>query len=189
MNEKQLKVLNLLDEFIKIAQKNNLDYMVFYGTLLGTIRHKGFIPWDDDIDLVIPKKTLDFLVENYPEKIKTNENSNNFILIPKFTNDDDYKEDVCFLDLFVAVPTNQKRINKYLSLKNKIGYLHSYTHRKVFKRQWGMKLAKFFLSWTWLSKKYLFKNAWNELYDPNGDLIHVLIDLLIRLQKITFIVN
>ena len=42
---------DILRKFILICEKYNLDYFVVFGTLLGTIRHEGFIPWDDDIDV------------------------------------------------------------------------------------------------------------------------------------------
>lgn len=45
--------LEILSEIDKICKKYNLTYFVSSGTLLGSIRHKGFIPWDDDIDLVM----------------------------------------------------------------------------------------------------------------------------------------
>ena len=46
---------NMLKEFIEICENNKLQYFVIYGTLLGTIRHKGFIPWDDDIDVIMAR--------------------------------------------------------------------------------------------------------------------------------------
>ena len=39
----------------QICEKYDIPYFAYYGTLLGTIQHKGFIPWDDDIDLYIPR--------------------------------------------------------------------------------------------------------------------------------------
>lgn len=84
MNVKQKESYELLKEFVEIANKNNLKYSVFFGTLLGTIRHQGFIPWDDDIDVIIPLETLEFFQTNYPQYIKDNTNGN-FLLIPKYT--------------------------------------------------------------------------------------------------------
>ena len=57
VSEKMKKVwavqLDLLDYFDQLCRKHNLRYYVDYGTLLGAVRHQGFIPWDDDIDVVM----------------------------------------------------------------------------------------------------------------------------------------
>ena len=56
VREIQLGELSLLKNFIAICSKHDLRYYALGGTLLGAIRHKGFIPWDDDMDLGMPRK-------------------------------------------------------------------------------------------------------------------------------------
>lgn len=54
----------LLDEFIRVCNEHNLRWFIDAGSLLGVIRHGGFIPWDDDIDVVMPREDYNILYEN-----------------------------------------------------------------------------------------------------------------------------
>lgn len=60
--------LDLLERFKQICHKYNLNYCASSGTLLGAVRHKGFIPWDDDIDLFLPWKDYKKLLEIAPNE-------------------------------------------------------------------------------------------------------------------------
>ena len=62
--------LEVLGKIIQICEKHNIQYFAYYGTLLGAVRHKGFIPWDDDLDIAMKRddyiKFLSLVREELP---------------------------------------------------------------------------------------------------------------------------
>ena len=65
----QLADLKLLKIFDKLCQDNGIEYFLNYGNLLGAVRHKGFIPWDDDVDLSMMRKDYEKFLELFKNGI------------------------------------------------------------------------------------------------------------------------
>ena len=76
--------LDLLQKTADFCEQNGLRYFLCGGTLIGAVRHKGFIPWDDDIDIVMPRKDYERL-----RTIWKNESTQEYYL-------QDYKEDLYY---------------------------------------------------------------------------------------------
>lgn len=61
--------MKVLSEIIRVCEKYGLTYYAIYGTLLGAVRHRGYIPWDDDIDIALKRKDYDKLMQVLPYEL------------------------------------------------------------------------------------------------------------------------
>lgn len=132
----QLDILKKVDAF---CTQNNITYFLAYGTLLGAIRHKGYIPWDDDIDIIMPRNDYDKFLKCFNKQtsnikvISPDFNKNYPCLFAKIHNEDTtLKEQVSFkyniginIDLSAIdyLPNNKKeafRIYKRIGIWEKI---------------------------------------------------------------------
>lgn len=68
--------LDILKDVHSFCQKEGIKYSLAYGTLIGAIRHKGFIPWDDDVDIMMTRP-------EYERFIRTYKSSNGYELLPE----------------------------------------------------------------------------------------------------------
>jgi phosphorylcholine metabolism protein LicD len=176
--------LDLLQRFLEACEKHGLKCYADAGTLLGTVRDKGFIPWDDDIDLVMFRDDYDKMVEiaptefeepyffqnyysdeNYPRGHAQFRNSNTTGILTsdlekKFT----FNQGI-FIDIFVldGVDDNKlalKKAEKKISLLKKCtNYLTGYREPENFHEKLLLKTLKLFN----VNYKNLFKKVDDEL--------------------------
>lgn len=146
----QLELLNILKEADKVLKNKNIIYFLVGGSVLGSIRHKGFIPWDDDIDIGLYRKDFE-IMEEILEKynfmnikyVKIGEDYNNFEPIGRIYLKEDINRKIItkFIDVF---PIDNVPENKFLKF---IQYFfcqiyHTCIHRKPAKNRG--KLAYYF---------------------------------------------
>lgn len=141
LKEKQKECIYLLNDFDNFCKKNNLSYFLFYGSLLGAIRHKGFIPWDDDIDVVMSQN--DFLrfvnlskkFNNFYIKEKYDLKNNNVLFQTGWLRSNNNKGNI---DIFVFKPLNENVLKTRftISFLYLLYYLHNIQNNKdLFKRR------------------------------------------------------
>lgn len=100
LSETRKRQITLLDWFDGFCRRNNLRYSLAGGTLLGAVRHQGYIPWDDDIDVMMPRPDYDQFV--------------------RLTGNGRMSQDV-----IVMTPYNQSKKDRLPFTYTKIGNLHT----------------------------------------------------------------
>lgn len=134
LNQTQLKqlqaiLIEMFKDFISFCKEKNITYLLGGGTSLGAVRNKGIIPWDDDIDLVVPRKDYERIKKEYEEYFEGKytleaPNTNNVgvysylkikmknTIMRELICDDDHCE--IFLDIFPLEYVSNNRAIRYL---------------------------------------------------------------------------
>ena len=66
LSQHQQALYSLLQEFDRVCRKLNIPYLLFAGTMLGALRHQGFIPWDDDLDVIMHRRDYARFLKDAP---------------------------------------------------------------------------------------------------------------------------
>lgn len=106
--------MEIVKEVVRICREQGFTYYMLGGTMLGAIRHKGFIPWDDDIDLGMPRKDYDRFLEVAPRELAKH------LKLVNFRTDPDYQYYITrILDTGTKV------------VEERIGNDHKYTNASI----------------------------------------------------------
>lgn len=85
LNSLQSRLLKMLEWFHNYCVTNDIKYYVAEGTMLGAARHQGYIPWDDDVDVVLPREDYEKLLEIFKEKI------DDYVIETPYSEAEDYR--------------------------------------------------------------------------------------------------
>ena len=118
----QLSTLELMIEVDRICRKHNINYWIDGGTLLGAVRHGGFIPWDDDMDICMPREDYEIFL-----KIIDKEISEDLVYENKNTNtwfQEKSEVKVCFTKIFY--------LKRFRAIENWCGLEHKGVFLDIF---------------------------------------------------------
>lgn len=182
LRKHQLRMLDMLIYFDNFCRKHNLKYWLSSGTLIGAVRHQGFIPWDDDVDVEMLRedylKMLELLKETDRFILQTKDNDEYYAVpygklrdkysyIDEYGQDKYYKFHGIYIDIFIIEKNNRFIAHCYESIIWKLidwGSQHkpTYFRKKIFIQfkniiYGSISIARFLFGW-------LPSNQWRQTY-------------------------
>lgn len=129
LKEIQKIELDILIYFDKVCKENNIKYYLSSGTLLGAVKYKGFIPWDDDIDVILMRDEYLKLMD-----VLKNDNDGRYKLLSIYNSKDYYYPFAKLVDSHTVLTENSKKINGmgiYIDIVPMDGYPDSNTPKHI----------------------------------------------------------
>ena len=166
LRRQQMRMLEILLEVDRICRKHNIKYWLSSGTLIGAVRHKGFIPWDDDLDIemLLPdyKRLMQVLPEELPESmaLQTQDTDPNYFffyakvrdrrsLLEENTGyDRAWKEKGIYIDIF---PFYKQPLWIHLLSEKTFGHVY-----KIMRTTTGTNGLKRVRMLTWFNRRIIF---------------------------------
>ena len=143
LRKDQKEILGVLDFLAGICKEHGIQWWLSSGTLLGAARHKGYIPWDDDIDVVLLREDYKRL-----EKILSNLDSEEYF--------------------FQSMKTDVEYINVFSKLRKKSGHVETRDRRNKFYKYTGVGLDIFAIEKTNLFSAYVAKLLYHNIQYPTS---------------------
>jgi len=181
IREKQIAILEILRDIDRICRNNNIKYSLGYGTLIGAIRHKGFIPWDDDADLLMERSEFEKFSIAYNKEKGTNYQFKTILWVPRIfevrseRNPGIHRENPT-VDIFILDRLPRSRLKRKMKILV-IKFLQGMLKRKVdySKYNWRGKILTSvtksigrIFSEDWKLQKYQVVSKWGNREDSDS---------------------
>lgn len=155
MPEHKATIIKILQKFSEFCEKEGLRYYLAYGTLIGAVRHSGIIPWDDDIDVIMP-------IEDYAKFLQLYPRNQRYEVLNHYVNDD-------YFFPFTKLVDNQSKLHhigcpitwyhgEYIDIFPVSGY-----PVEVEAERWWDKIYLLDVEWYWY---YIARDIVPNLEDP-----------------------
>lgn len=170
--EVHAELLKILTVFHDYCKKNGIDYSVYAGTMLGAVREKGFIPWDDDIDVVM---TMD----NYLKLQEATRNDKKYFIdledawVPRFRSRNEKQGPFVDLFVFTEAPKGLEKSVTVFKLRALQGMLKKYQSVKKVSIFYKVLLEATRVMGKFFSREFLLKSYWEIGYGKKRNTEHV----------------
>ena len=188
--------LQLMDEFISVCEKLKLNYYIIGGTLIGAVRHKGFIPWDDDIDVAMLREDYEIFLAKGQQLLSNSIFLQNFKTDPyyincfsklRMLNTAFVEKSVCKIPMNHGIYIDIFPLDYYFDkAANKLSFI---LKSRMIQARISLELQKSLDESSQSIKERLLKKAAKMLYPDTVDALYTYEDLIKCKQRSTLVRN